>query len=119
MSDDRLRVILIKTLESAGHVFFERISSKVPEGDDLEHLKYFSLSHLEVERNHEVFERELSERISSTQLTVELRAEAQALVDRCYTAFNSMFGALCATDEAALDKRAPSPRRRTAFAGNR
>lgn len=118
VSDDRLRVVLIQTLESAGHIFFERISSKVTDSEELAHLKYFSLSHLEVERSHEVFERELSEKISSTQLPPALRAEAQDLVNRCYSAFTSMFGALCASAEASLNQQTASPRKRTAFANN-
>jgi hypothetical protein len=103
VSDDRLRVILIKTLESAGHVFFERVSSKDPDGDDLAQLKYFSLSHLEVERSHEVFEREMAETISSIQLPSSLRSQAMELVDRCYVAFGSMFDALCPAQERAGD----------------
>jgi hypothetical protein len=118
VSDDRLRVVLIQTLESAGHIFFERISSKVTDNEELAHLKYFSLSHLEVERSHEVFERQMAEKISSTQLPPALRAEALDLVDRCYSAFTSMFGALSASAEASLDRQATTSRKRPAFANN-
>jgi hypothetical protein len=98
-TDDRLRLVLIKTLESAGHIFFERVSRVVERLGRTSLLKYFSLNHLEVEKNHEVFEREMGEKISAIRLSPRVRAQAQDLVDRCYAAFRSMFDALVESDQ--------------------
>jgi hypothetical protein len=96
-SDDRLRLVLLMTLESSGHIFFERTAKVVERAGKSAALRYFSFSHLEVEKNHEVFERAIAERIDSIYLPPSLRAEAEALVDRCYDAFRAMFGALADT----------------------
>jgi hypothetical protein len=97
-ADDRLRLVLVKTLESAGHVFFGHVAAMVERAGWTKELRYFSFSHLEVEKSHEVFEEEISRTVSSMRLDAKMRAEAKRVVDRCYAAFNSMFDALCASD---------------------
>jgi hypothetical protein len=97
-SDDRLRLVLVKTLESAGHVFFGRVAAAVDRAGWTKALKYFSFSHLEVEKNHQVFEDEIAATVSGIRLPAKLRAEAKELVDRCYAAFGSMFDAICDTE---------------------
>jgi hypothetical protein len=97
-SDDRLRLVLVKTLESAGHVFFGRVAAAVERAGLTKALKYFSFSHLEVEKNHQVFEDEIARTVSGMRLEPKVRTEAKQLVDRCYAAFGSMFDAICATD---------------------
>ena len=107
-SDDRVRLVLLMTLESAGHIFFERTAKVVDRVGQSDALKYFSFSHLEVEKNHEVFEKEMAKKIDSIYLAPELREEAEALVDRCYEAFASMFEALAAPQfvaAAAMQKQ--------------
>ena len=59
-------------------------------------LKYFSFSHLEVEKNHQVFEDEIAKTVAAMRLEPKLRTEAKQLVDRCYGAFTTMFDSLCA-----------------------
>jgi hypothetical protein len=61
-------------------------------------LKYFSFSHLEVEKNHQVFEDEMARYVSSIRLQPSLRVEAKQLVDRCYAAFGTMFDAICSNE---------------------
>src|SRR5688572_16879750 len=119
-SDDRLRLVLVTTLESAGHVFFGRVAEVVERAGWTKMLKYFSFSHLEVEKNHQVFEEEIARTVAGIRLEPKLRAEAKQLVDRCYAAFGVMFDALCATDArnlasipAALRPVAPAARVRT------
>ena len=113
VTDDRLRLVLVKTLESAGHVFFGRVAAIVERAGWTSALKYFSFSHLEVEKNHEVFEREISQIVSSIRLPRAARAEAKQLVDRCYAAFNAMFEALCTVDAQRIAATAPAvPRTR-------
>jgi hypothetical protein len=97
-TDDRMRLVLVKTLESAGHVFFGRVAAAVERAGWTKALKYFSFSHLEVEKNHQVFEDEISEIVSGIVLESTARAEAKELVDRCYAAFTSMFDAIGDTE---------------------
>ena len=94
-TDDRMRLVLVKTLESAGHVFFGRVAAAVERAGLTKSLKYFSFSHLEVEKNHQVFEEEISRYVSGIKLDAKARAEAKHLVDRCYVAFTTMFDAIC------------------------
>src|SRR3954462_4462217 len=94
-TDDRLRLVLVKTLESAGHVFFGRVAAFVERVGLTKVLKYFSFSHLEVEKNHQVFEDEISRIVSGMRLEPKVRTEAKRLVDRCYVAFGMMFDAIC------------------------
>jgi hypothetical protein len=93
-SDDRLRVVLLMTLESAGHIFFERVARFVDGAGKSDVLKYFSFSHLAVEKNHEVFEKQIAEKLDAIVLSPDLRAQAEAVVDRCYAAFRAMFEAM-------------------------
>jgi len=116
-TDDRLRLVLVTTLESAGHVFFGRVAQVVEQAGWSKSLKYFSFSHLEVEKNHQVFEDEIARTVAAMRLEPKLRAEAKQLVDRCYAAFTTMFDALCAPNArlmaaipAAL-RPAPAPSR--------
>ncbi len=97
-TDDRMRLVLVKTLESAGHVFFGRVAAAVERAGWTKALKYFSFSHLEIEKNHEVFENEIAKIVSGIRLEPKARAEAKQLVDRCYAAFVSMFDAICDTE---------------------
>jgi hypothetical protein len=96
-TDDRMRLVLVKTLESSGHVFFGRVAEVVEKAGWTKMLKYFSFSHLEVEKNHQVFEDEISRIVSGIKLEPKARAEAKQVVDRCYVAFTKMFDALVAT----------------------
>jgi hypothetical protein len=101
-TDDRLRLVLVKTLESAGHVFFGRVAAAVEREGLGKALKYFSFSHLEVEKSHQVFEEEIARTVSSIRLEPKVRTEAKRLVDRCYAAFGSMFDAICETETRQL-----------------
>ena len=101
-TDDRLRLVLVQTLESAGHVFFGRVAAAVEQAGWSKALKYFSFSHLEVEKNHQVFEEEIARTVAAIRLEPKARAEAKRLVDRCYNAFGSMFDAICETESRQL-----------------
>jgi hypothetical protein len=97
-TDDRLRVVLLLTLESAGHIFFERVASYADTHGFDDKLQYFSSSHLEVEQNHKVFEDKMNAEIEAMEFPPEIWAEAMKLTDRVYGAFNTMFNALVETD---------------------
>jgi DNA polymerase III psi subunit len=92
--DDRLRMVLVLTLESTSHVFFERSSRLTQALGHDQQLKYFSTHHVEAEEQHELFEEELEARLRGMVLPPELCAEAFALVDRIYAAFHAMFHGL-------------------------
>lgn len=108
LTDDRLRVILLLTLESSGHIFFEKTAAKVrstsAELDST--LQYFSTHHLEVEQAHEVFEDAMEAELYSIILPEDVRREAINMIDRVYDAFSLMFNGLVDTiDEYAKNKQ--------------
>ncbi|HKQ68342.1 MAG TPA: hypothetical protein VJT73_03345 [Polyangiaceae bacterium] len=98
--DDQVRIVLLLTLESAGHIFFERIARFVARHDLSERLQYFSHHHLAAEKDHELFEVEMMKALD-VELAPTVRAKALAMIDRCYEAFNQLFCAL----EAGLSQR--------------
>jgi len=100
-SDDRVRVALLHTLESAGHVFFERVADYVHAVGMTDQLRYFSHHHLEVEKEHSLFEEDAAA-AHELHLPPEVLAEALAMVDRCYQAFTQLFDGL----EARLARHA-------------
>ncbi|WP_240358384.1 hypothetical protein [Myxococcus vastator] len=92
--DDRLRIVLLWALESTSHVFFSRtaIISAAQGADD--RLKYFSDHHMQAEAQHAMFEQELAAELEAMQLSPQVRADALAMVDRIYAAFDTMFDGL-------------------------
>lgn len=92
--DENLNIILLLTLESSGHVFFDKVVNQVKKTGEDKNLKYFSSSHLEVELAHALYEDAMENTLYSKELSVELRREAIQLIDRCYTAFSKLFDGL-------------------------
>lgn len=90
---DACQLTLLLTLESAGHVFFERFARYLARIGERRRLRYFSQKHLDVERAHDVFEEGAGARIEAIPLDEEARREASALVDRCYREMTAMFDA--------------------------
>jgi hypothetical protein len=106
-SDDILRIVLVLVLESTGHVFFGRtavLTSAMTNSP--QKLKYFSEFHLHIEQAHEMFESQMEEQIMSIPMNDALQAEALALVDRAYLAFDAMFHGL--RDELAQRSEKPA-----------
>jgi hypothetical protein len=92
--DERLRIILLFTLESTGHIFFEKAAQFVQDNGYTDRLKYFSNHHLEVEKAHAIFEDAMEKEFLSMLLSAEKRSAALALIDRVYAAFTQMFDSL-------------------------
>lgn len=92
-SNDHVRIALLLTLESAGHVFFERVAAYVGRKDASERLRYFSNKHLEVEKQHALFEADMMKTLD-IELSHAVRAEALAMIDRCYESFHQIFAGL-------------------------
>ena len=59
IDEEILNVALLLTIESSGHVFFEKVVKQVKKTGEDKNLKYFSSSHLEVEMAHALFEEEM------------------------------------------------------------
>jgi hypothetical protein len=111
-TDDRLRIILVLVLESTGHVFFGRTAVLA---NAMVHspqkLKYFSDFHLHIEQAHEVFESQMEGQLMNIPMPPNIAAEAMALVDRAYAAFDSMFHGL--REELAPRREKPEAPTRT------
>lgn len=89
-----LNITLLLTIESSGHVFFEKVVKQVKKTGEDKNLKYFSSSHLEVELAHALFEEEMERTLFERPVPVNVRRDALKMVDRCYDAFNKMFDGL-------------------------
>jgi len=87
-------VVLLLTLESSGHVFFEKVANQVKKAGGDDDLKYFSSYHLEVEMAHAIFEEEMERKLYERKVSVNTRREALKMIDRCYDAFYKMFDGL-------------------------
>lgn len=94
IDDEILNIVLLLTLESSGHVFFEKVAKQVKKTGEDKNLKYFSSSHLEVELAHAIFEEEMERNLFARTVPVNIRREALKMIDRCYEAFNKMFDGL-------------------------
>jgi len=92
--DEILNIILLLTLESSGHVFFEKVVKQVKKAGEDKNLKYFSSSHLEVELAHELFETEMERKLFERPVSIHVRREALKMIDRCYDSFSKMFDGL-------------------------
>ena len=88
---DHLKITLILILESTGHIFFEHMAAFAKLKGYDSNLKYFSSSHLEVERNHAVFEERLMNALFGIKLSDKDRLEATDLVERVYDGFHGLF----------------------------
>ncbi|WP_438014305.1 hypothetical protein WMF18_25725 [Sorangium sp. So ce315] len=112
---DASQLTLLLTLESAGHVFFERVARYLERTGERRPLRYFSRTHLDVEEAHDVFNGGADARLESIVLDEEARAESLALIDRCYRELHGMFGAIEAQiADAAARAGAPPSRREPA-----
>ena len=85
------RVAFLLALESTGHVFFEHISSA---GDRIcpeLQLRYFSHSHLNVEKAHDLFTDTTEADLDKVVLSEAERSKSEAMVARVYDAFDDIF----------------------------
>jgi len=94
LDEEILNVALLLTIESSGHVFFEKVVKQVKKTGEDKNLKYFSSSHLEVEMAHALFEEEMERKVYERKLSISTRREGLKMVDRCYAAFNKMLDGL-------------------------
>lgn len=112
--DEALNVALLLTLESSGHVFFDKVVKQVKKTGEDKNLQYFSSSHLEVELAHALFEEEMERKLLAIRLPISTRRAALKMIDRCYDAFNKMFDGLI----LACNKRLEQQKQRVQHAAN-
>lgn len=104
LDEEILNVALLLTIESTGHVFFEKVVKQVKKIGEDENLKYFSSSHLAVEMAHALFEEEMEKNLFEKRLPIGVRREGLKMVDRCYAAFNKMMDGLVVVCNARLEQ---------------
>ncbi len=90
VSDDRLRVPLILSLESTAHVFFTRVARYAQRLGLRDRLRFFGSEHLAAEESHD-FHADETDEIDDLALPDSLRVEAIAMVQRIHQAFMIMF----------------------------
>jgi len=112
--DEAVNIALLLTLESSGHVFFDKVVKQVKKTGEDKNLQYFSSSHLEVELAHAMFEEEMEKTLFAKRLPITTRRAALKMIDRCYDAFNKMFDGLV----LACNKRLEQANLRTENAAN-
>lgn len=95
IDDEYLNIILLLTLESAGHVFLEKIAEQVKKIGEDENLLFFSSSHLDVEMAHTFHEEEITRTLFEKELSVISRENSVKMIDRCYDAFNQLLSSTC------------------------
>jgi len=88
---DYERIVLLLSLESTGHIFFEAIAAYFERMGVTQSLQYFSRHHIDVEKSHEVFEHQMHAFLDTIVLPEGENASCCALVDRAYQAFTLMF----------------------------
>ena len=88
---DAERIAFLLALETTGHVFFEQISAAVDRVCPHLPLRYFSSSHLGVEKAHDMFSESTEADLLRIDFSDSERVEAEAMVDRIYGTFADMF----------------------------
>lgn len=106
-SDDRVRVVIPMVLEAAGHPFFRRVFRFFERAGVSQELKYFALSHWQVEEGHEMLQDAQTAYLEELELPEALRAECLQLVERMFAAMARMVADLHAR------MRAPRPEHRS------
>lgn len=94
IDDELLNIVLLLTLESSGHVFFERVADQAKAVGEDDNLKYFSSHHLEVELAHALFEKEMEKKLHERGVAASTLDNAISMIDRCYVAFSAIFDEL-------------------------
>lgn len=114
-SDDRVRVVIPLVLEAAGHPFFRRVFHFFERAGVGSGLKYFALSHWQVEAGHEMLQDAQSRYLHELQLPDALRAECLEMVARMFDAM----GALVTELHARMRGSRPEPRAGSTRASSR
>ncbi|MGQ0505492.1 MAG: hypothetical protein ACT4TC_09245 [Myxococcaceae bacterium] len=108
--DDRQRIVLLLTLESAGQVFFSSVVSYVERTGHASELKYFSRDHLRIEQGHSMFsDGAPSDALPSFELSEHHRKEGRKVVDRVYSTLEALLDELLPRIAASVRQRQRAP----------
>jgi hypothetical protein len=88
------RLALLLTLESTGHIFFEKIALATHRVCPELPLRYFAHFHLGVVKDHDLFAKANDEEIEQVDLSDVERARCNEMLTRVYQAFGGMFSYL-------------------------
>jgi hypothetical protein len=83
-SDDRVRVVVPMVLEAAGHPFFSRVFRFFENAGVDSPLKYFALSHWQVEEGHEMLQEAQGTFLQKLTLPEALRTECLEMMERMF-----------------------------------
>ena len=89
--DGRLRVVFLLTVEAAGHVFFEEMARAVERLCPELPLRYFSHSHLGVEKEHDLFAESTDVELDEIVFGKRELAMADELVGKVCRTFAGIF----------------------------
>ncbi len=105
---DAARLAFLLALEGSGEEFFSRVVGYFQRTEVADRLAYFAQSHRTVEREHEMFEREVHETLTTVAVGPAEREECLGVVERIFSSFERMSVALEEGLQAAFGSRAPS-----------
>jgi len=97
----RERIALLLALEPTGHVFFEEVTVAVERLCPELPLRYFARFHLGVEKDHDLFTESTDAELDRLVLGEDERARAEAMVNRVFDRFESVFDYLAVRAFAA------------------
>lgn len=106
LPSDRLRLVFLVALEGTSDAFFNTLMPHVLGHGGAQALRYFGSHHLESEKSHTLFEEAVMEPLRRMELSEAEHAQALALVDRTFAAFEDLFDAMrVPAPEALADAR--------------
>ena len=82
---------MLLALEPTGHVFFEEVTVAVERLCPELPLRYFARFHLGVEKDHDLFTESTDAELDRLVLGEDERARAEAMVNRVFDRFESVF----------------------------
>ena len=100
-SDDKVRVVVPMLLEAAGHPFFSRVFRYFENAGVDSPLKYFALSHWQVEEGHEMLQEAQGTVLQELTLSDTLRTECLEMMTRMFEAMATMIEDLRVRMQAA------------------
>ena len=95
LTDDRLRIALLLSLESPGHVFFGKMSRYMAKHGISGKMQYFGKNHIKVEKEHMVFAEASDEALNGIVLEDAVAEEGIAMVVRIHELFHRLADEMC------------------------
>ena len=98
-------MILLLSLEAAGHVFLRGERHLLRASRSSAHNQVLLRHHIEIEKDHEMFEQRMKDFLGEIALSAEELRLAFAMVERIHAAFITMFDGLL----SVLDRMSQRP----------